>query len=417
MPFITREDGERFIIPSYRDVLSVKKATLLKKEVLLLASNYGEYIALQKKNVSQYEIAFSPEPGALLGETVWHYFKRPRDLIYCEAIPNTSDAILVIVKSGSVYLDGSFPIDSITDELVIFKTQQNDFDIYIHGDVPISQEPEEGKISLDASSVKSFNVLDKPIFPTLPIVKTFQLQLVDTVLKAHGIGVFPIKQLTAGALVVGALWMGWVYLSTHKKEIAIPQVFVEAVNPYQAYINKLTSPNPATLIKQMVNNIGLFFTIPGWTPVSFTYKTLEGSSVLDAAVKSEGARTNALYNWAAKNRVNVVLAPDGFHLVALLTPEIRPAPDVIYRSDSVIANLIDRLSYILPGNSLAIGSSVDKGKYKEIEIAITFQAISPTTLNTVGQQFKALPLVLSKASGTVTNGSLSGSIVLTELGN
>src|SRR3990167_80168 len=138
MPYITREDGERFIIPSYRDVLSVKKQSLLRREVLLLASNYGEYATLQRKNADQYEVAFSPDPGYLLGETVWHYFKRPRDLIYCEAIPNTAEAILVIVKGGSVYLEGSFPIDTIPEELVIFQTQQNNFEIYIHGNVPIS---------------------------------------------------------------------------------------------------------------------------------------------------------------------------------------------------------------------------------------------------------------------------------------
>src|SRR3990167_1150336 len=102
MAYITREDGERFVIPSYRDVLSAKKPSLLKKEVLLLSSNYGEYVALQRKNIQQYEAAFSPDPGYLLGETVWHYFKRPIDLIYCEAIPNTNHAILVIVKGGSV---------------------------------------------------------------------------------------------------------------------------------------------------------------------------------------------------------------------------------------------------------------------------------------------------------------------------
>src|SRR5579862_3627590 len=158
MPYITREDGERFIIPTYRDVLSAKKPSLLKKEILLLAANYGEYITLQKKGNFQYEVAFSPEAGNLLGETVWHFFKRPRDLIYCEEIPNTTDVILVIVKSGSVYLDGSFPADSVPEELIVFQTQQNNFEIYTYGDVPISETAEPGKFAFDTTSVKSFKV-------------------------------------------------------------------------------------------------------------------------------------------------------------------------------------------------------------------------------------------------------------------
>jgi hypothetical protein len=413
MPYITREDGERFIIPSYRDVLSAKKPSLLRREILLLAGNYGEYITLQKKNASQYEIAFSPDPGALLGETVWHYFKRPRDLVYCEAISNT-DAILVIVKSGSVYLDGSFPIDGIVEELVIFKTQQNNFDIYLYGDVPISQMPEDEKFSFDAASVKSFNILKKPVFPTLPIVKQLQLQLVNTVLRAQGIGVFPTKIIAMGTLVVALFWMGWNYISGHKQTAVMPQAFVRIVNPYELYISKLTSPNPAMLIHQLVNNTTLFFTLPGWSLVSFIYDNNLG---IDAVVKSRGARVDALYKWAAKNNVKVELAPDGFRLKAILTPINRPAPTVIHRLDNVIANLIDRLSYVIPGNPLNVEQFVNNGTYKEAKLTIQFNAISPTLFNVIGQQLKMLPLVLSKVSVAVRNGNLTGSIVLTALGN
>lgn len=416
MSYITREDGVRFIIPSYRDVLSVKKTSLLKREVLLLANNYGEYIALQKKSANQYEIAFSPDPGALLGETVWQYFKYPRDLIYCEVIPNTSEAVLVIVKSGSVYLDGSFPIDSIAEELVVFQTQQNQFDIYLYGNVPISQTPEEGKISLDPSSVKSFTILDKPVFPTLPVVKAFQLQLVDVVLKAQGIGVFPIKQLSLVALVLGLGWLGWQYVRSHHKEIAIPEVFVNAVNPYQAYITKLSSPNPAAQINEIVNDISLMFTIPGWYPTAYTYNAAKNSSII-VTVKSLGARTNLLYSWANKNNLKVEIKPDGFYLNAALKSTNRSPPTVIYKLDHVIANIIDRLSYIMPGNPVSISAFNNQGKYIETEVTISFANISVTTLKVIGQDLKLLPLILSKVDLTVENGSLSGSIVLTALGN
>ena len=132
MPYITREDGEHFVIPSYRDVLSIKQKTQLKKEIYSLSQSYGEYITLQKKSVNQYEVAFSTDTGYLLGESIWHTFNRPEDMIYCEVVPNTTEAIFVIVKSGIVYLDGRFPLDSIPEELVVFLTQQNKFEIYIN---------------------------------------------------------------------------------------------------------------------------------------------------------------------------------------------------------------------------------------------------------------------------------------------
>ena len=141
MPYITRDDGEHFVIPSYRDVLSAKQKSQLKKDILLLSQSYGEYITLQRKNAAQYEVTFSPDTGYLLGESIWHHFKRPLDMIYCEVIANTAEAILVIVKEGSVYLDGRFPLEGIAEELVVFLTQHNQFEIYIYGDVPIAQTP------------------------------------------------------------------------------------------------------------------------------------------------------------------------------------------------------------------------------------------------------------------------------------
>lgn len=411
MPYITREDGERFIIPSYRDMLSVKKKNLLKREILLLASNYGEYAALQRKNVDQYEVAFSSDPGYLLGETVWHYFNRPRDLIYCEAIPNTAEAILVIVKGGSVYLDGSFPIDTIPEELVVFQTQQNSFEIYIHGNVPISPTPEEGKFSLHSSSVKSFNILKDPVFPTLPLVKAFQLQLIETVLESQGIGVFPIKKVLIGIVIMGLLWMGWTYVETHKK--SLPIVISRTINPYQGYVNALMTPNPADEIYKLTQNISLLLTMPGWYPDSIKYSN--GS--MSAAVLSHGARTKVLLKWANQNHVQVNVSSSGFYLTLAWPVYNRAPPSQVYSIKEVIAALIDRLSFVIPGNNLKVGKFADKGKYTEVELTINFDNVSPTTFNLIGQQLRRLPLTLSDASFKFNAGYLSGSMVFRAFGD
>src|SRR5580692_9804853 len=130
MPYITRDDGEHFVIPSYRDVLGYTNKAQLKKDILALSEKYGQYITLQKRG-PKYEAAFSPDAGYLLGECVWLHFKRPLDMIYCEIVPNKAEALLVVVKEGSIYLDGQFPIDGIAEELIVFLTQQNQFAIYI----------------------------------------------------------------------------------------------------------------------------------------------------------------------------------------------------------------------------------------------------------------------------------------------
>lgn len=414
MPYITREDGERFIIPSYRDTLSAKKPSLLKREIELLSASYGGYIALQKKGVNLYEVAFSPDSGYLLGECAWQYFKRPYDMIYCEAIPNTNEAILVIVKSGSVYLDGSFSVDSIAEELVIFKTQQNAFNIFIYGDVPISQTPEDGKFSFEAASVKAFSVLSEPVFPTLPTVKAFQLQLVDTVLKAQGIGVLPVKQLITGVFLLILLYMGYNYLSTAKQEL--PTVIVGTANPYQGYIDQLSSADPAKEIELVYNTINFIYSLPGWAPDSLDY-TPGYPAKMRVHVKSTGARTNILLDWAKRNNVTVEILPDGIFLTILGVSPRREAPTTISHMQEIIANMLDRLSYVLPGNSMTFGTTADKRAYVEVNLGITFSGISPLIFNLIGRTIENLPLVLNKITLKIDDTGLSGTITLKALGN
>jgi hypothetical protein len=413
MPYITREDGERFVIPSYRDVLSAKKKALLKREIMMLSASYGEYITLQRKNVDQYEIAFSQETGYLLGECVWHHFNRPFDMIYCETIPNTSEAILVVVKSGSVYLDGSFPVDSIAEELVIFQTQQNDFAIYIHGDVPISEKPEEGKISFDKKSVKLFTVLDAPAFPTLPTVKAFQLQLVAAVLKQQGIGVMPTKQIVISLLALGLVWMAYTYVSTHKQQL--PAAFIAAANPYQEYQTILRSPDPSQELNEVSKKINLLFSIPGWMPDSIEYKAgLPGT--LDVTVVSKGGKVQTLFAWAKLNNIPVDVRADSIHLTLKVSAQIRNYDNTIVRFQEVLATLIDRVAYVMPGNSLQINNISNKKSYIVADVSIKLSSLPITTLFSLADLLKGMPLALSTASLRVGKGDLTGSIAFKALG-
>ena len=49
MTSITRNDGTIFVTPSYREILSAKKKSLLKKEIRMLSENYGEFLFIRKK--------------------------------------------------------------------------------------------------------------------------------------------------------------------------------------------------------------------------------------------------------------------------------------------------------------------------------------------------------------------------------
>lgn len=412
MSYITREDGEHFVIPSYRDVLTAKQGSQLKKEILLLSQSYGEFITMQRKGTSQYEVAFSPDTGYLLGESVWQYFKRPLDMVYCEAIPNTTEAILVIVKSGSVYLDGSFPMESIPEELVIFLTQENNFDIYTYGDVPISQQPETGKFSFEAASVHAFTVLDKPVFPTLPLQKQYQLQHVEQVLRAQGIGVYPIRTILTVLVGLGLAYFAWSYL------MAPPPVEVKKPvkeNPYKNYLKTLSSFAPDEEMNLFLTQIQTLYGMPGWKSKSFQYD----SSSLSAQVYSVGGTAKQLYTWADDNKYSVNITTKGYLVYTSGSLSPRSAPTAIYPIKNVIGEIVDRLGRVLPGNNMSLSEISSKGPYKQVTITIQFSDSSPLQLKLIGDQLKDLPVVMQNIKVQVEDKGvgLSGTIILTALGN
>ena len=413
MSYITREDGEHFVIPSYREVITAKSKGALKDHILSLSQNYGDHITLQQKGAAQYEVAFSPDTGYLLGESLWHHFKRPVDMIYCEVIPNTTEAILVIVKGGSVYLDGSFPTESLSEELIIFLTQQNDFEIYIYGDVPISQTPEEGRFSFEESSVKSFTILDQPVFPTLPLLKMYQLQLVDPVLKAHGIGGFPVKKLIVATVVVGVLWMSWSYLTRPRE--AVQQFILPTfqTDPYAPYLVALTSPAPDREITQFLVKFNLLSTMPGWQADKIEYS--DGGLV--ASVTSGGSTIQTLFNWAVRRGSIVNIKQNGIFVTMNFTTPARPRPTKIYNLQKVVARFVDKIDEVHPGNNLQLSEFSKKGVYSDVTITVTLTDVSPTILAFIAEQTKNLPLVMKGMKFSINEGNLTGKILIQALGS
>lgn len=411
MPYITREDGQHFVIPSYREIIFAKQKASLKKEVMALSHNYGEYVTINRKGPSQYEVAFSPDAGYSLGETVWHHFGRPGDMIYCEAIPDTSEAILVIVKDGSVYLDGSFPVESIPEELVIFLTQQNNFDIYIYGNVPISQTPEDGKFCFEESSVNSFTTLEEPVFNKLPLLKAYQFQLVEIALRAQGVGAFPFMQFVLILAGVAGAWM--IIKLTIFSEPPPPPVEVMEVNPYEAYVKEMKSPDPVEVMQFLANSYNLFNSIVGWHPVKVNYL----STNVTAELKSDGNSVEFLMDWAKMNDANVTMTTRGINLTVGKQFINRPYNRKIYSMTEIVALFLDRIQQVLPGNSVSLKfADSKKVKHRIAYLTINLKNSTPGLLNIIAEQLKDLPLIADKAEIRISDETLNGSITFKALG-
>lgn len=413
MAYIVREDGVHFVVPSYRQVLTVKQKSQLKKEINILSQNYGNNITLQKRGTSYYEVAFSSDSGYLLGESIWHSFKKPLDFIYCEAQANGTEAILIIVKAGIVYLDGIFPLDSIPEELIIFLSQQNNFDIYIYGNVPISEKPEVGKFSFDEKSVRLFTVLTQPAFPTVPTLKIYQLQAVDVVLKSQGIGVFPLIPLMS-ILGCGVLaFLIWEFWETF---MAAPPPVVHEVkqNPYQAYYDALRSPSPQAILAEIMYSINIFATLPGWKITQLKYSA--GNVV--ATTLSIGGTMAELMRWGTLNHVNVNIEKQTITLSRMIMVKNRTDIPALNPVNYTIAALIDKIVRVYPGNNFELGDAKSQGANKVMPITVKYNGISQAMFSLISEQLIGLAVTLKTVTIQIgSDMSLTGDIVLDALGN
>ena len=113
MPQILRHDGVPFVVYTYRELVTAKKYSLLKRELEMLGREHGDNARFYVYPDGDLEAIFSKDAGYLLGENIWQHFGNPADLIYCEALADGENALLVIVKQGSVYLDAQLPLTNL----------------------------------------------------------------------------------------------------------------------------------------------------------------------------------------------------------------------------------------------------------------------------------------------------------------
>lgn len=428
MPYITREDGEHFVIPAYRDVLAYANRTQLKKDILVLSEKYGQYITLQKRG-PKYEAAFSPDPGYLLGESIWLHFKRPLDMVYCEMVPNKAEAILVVVKEGSIYLDGQFPLDGIAEELIVFLTQQNQFDIYIYGDVPISQTPEVGKFSFEPGVVRSFEVLSEPAFPQIKPNKNYQLRLVDVVLKAHHIGVFPTAQVVSVIFLLVFVYIGYYFYDEYRSTVV--ETFAPftppPVNPYLKYQQAMQSPSPRDVIYTCLAKMGELSTMPGWVMKEIT---CDSQSAKATVVTQPGGSLESLNVWAAQRGYSLAISTSAITMSRSFSLPNRPVPLFIYPLQAGVIRVTDDIMRLnvagqnnlqlveaaKPKQSLKNDSNAISSKVHNRNMTLQIETASPLYFGILAERMATMPLVINKMTLTFTKGSAQGSITFDVLG-
>lgn len=414
MPILKRDDGIQFAIHAYRELLEPHKISVLRNEIRMLAQNHGEYVRLFKQPAGQIEAVFSRDPGFLLGEAIWQHFNKPSDLIYCEALPEGHFAIVVVVRGGSVYLDTKIPYSNIPDEFASLITGSNRYDIYIYGDVPVSQAKERGKFSFEPAQVKSFTRLEQSVFKNLVVDENLQLQPLEFALSAQKIGKkFPFAWVFGLIAFFGLIWWLHSYFSAPKVTTAPAEATQQPVDPFAGYKTALNTPAPEKQIAEFASSITTTYLIPGWETTGVTF----AGGTYTIRVNSIGGPIAALNQWADNHGMNMSIDSQGATLTMTSNLQNRDIPTTIYPFRQVLYTAIDRIDQVLTVPSVTLGAQTSTPSYQSMPITVQFTDISPSVLTLIGRQLSNLPIQLNSAQVTISQGLLSGSLQLTILGN
>lgn len=414
MAVIRRDDGVQFVVQSYRELLTQKNPALLKNEIRFIAKSNGEYARLFKLREAQYEAVFSKEPGYLLGETVWHYFGKPADLIYCEALPDGQHAIVVIVRSGSVYLDAKLALAGLEEEFVSLTAGNNRYVIYTYGDVPIVPEPAPNKFAFEQQQVQSFNVLDESLFANLAVNDNFKLLFIEQAIKSQDIDK-SLSPTSIGLIVVlGITLIFWLWPSSEPKSVQPQMPAKPTYTPSQLQAQQLRAPTPAQVLQKISDIVATLYSLGGWSPASLNS---DGSSAT-VIMQSVGGGVSNLLAWAQANNAIATLSSEGAKLVFPMSLANRSfIPTELMKEDEVTARVIDKMLQTLPGRSVHINPPTSSGGLVQERLTVNFNNISTAVFVLLGKQIEGLPVKLTKCSINLTDGLLSGQLELLVIGD
>lgn len=412
MTTLTRnQDQLQFVIGAYREMLAPNKRRLLIRELRLLAEQQGGYLQLFKKADGRFEVALGKEVGYLLGETICNYFGSPANLIFCEAFAD--DVLLVIVQHNHIFLDAKIAKDQVAQELLPILTGNDQFDVYVCGDVPITEHGNGDQVVLPASKINSFTVLDTPLFPRLPALQEYQLLPLPLALRSpylsRGFPVWPVAVLLVALVVVG--WWAWIPHAP-KLQYHHHHHHSQPNKTWRAYRDALSSPSPKMQLLQLAKTIDRLYSLPGW---QISKINNQGESVV-VSMSNDGGTLTELAAWAKLQGFQYQLGSKAPLLMNELAAPRRLLTNRVDDVQQVVTELIDQLDQLLATQSVTVKDPVFMGKAKRIVFTVHFNNISPAIIILIANELANYPVALDDIDLSISNHLLSGSIQLSAWG-
>ncbi len=415
MSILLRNDGTHFIVQAYRERLAITKRSTGVQKVRLFSEQHGQYVLLTLAGADSLEAIFSKEAGYLLGETIWHYFDRPKNLIYCERLSNEHNRVLlVVIRDGSIYLDNQVENDKLRSELLPFMTVQDSFRIVTCGEVLLAQTESPGHFVLPKNLVESFENLTVSVYAQLPVLQSCRLLSLPLALKSPLLGTkiptIAIASIIA-VLVVGAWWL--VASKPIPKVAAEKPAAHNADNSYTDFYNAMHTPSPLKQLSELIQTVEQFYGLPGWQADGINYN----GGQYHVQLIRQGGTVQWIMQWADRHHYSMNLDSEKVELILPSQLTTRLKPRSLYSLPQVVASLIDELDRLLKDQVITVGDVKEFGKTKTRNITINLKDISPDVLALVGDTLgNNLPLSITAINVNVNNGMLKGTIQLSVWG-
>lgn len=412
MSTLVRSDGTQFVMQAYRELLSATKKSQIVQEVRLLAEQQGQYVRLFKKAQNQYEAIFSTDPGCLLGESIWHYFGELENLIYCEALPDSAQILVVVVRSGSVYIDAQLLGSSLQSELLPLMTGDLKYRIITAGNVPLRKAESFGTFRFPKNLIESFETLDELLFHRLPSLKSLQLQPLPLALKSEHLNLglsTPVIILITIAFFLGGWWL------FTPKQVNVPlhqSILRKFSNPYMAFYRALAKPAADKQLVEIGDAVNTLYTLPGWTATKLHFSGKD----YRIQVIPDGGDMSLVIRWAKEHHYKFHLSSQGVELTYRSQIPSRSKPKTVYSNEQVVTQLVDQLDKLLHHQSVSLGASQRRGNVQETQLTVRLESVSPELLDLVSRELTNLPLELMSVDINLHSGLMSGTIQLSVWG-
>ncbi len=411
---LTRYDDVEFVVLTYRELLTAATPSMLKREVQLLASENGQHVKCFAREQG-VEAIFSKDSGYLLAESVWDQLGQPDNLIYCEELPGGTNAVLVVIRGGTVFLDTEVTMRALMDELTGLTLGSTAYKIKLFGDLPIGDG--SSQFQFPEQNVGDLEHLAASIFLQLKPKEEYALGTVKQAFASLGYTGIALKKLT---IIVAALAvLGFIIWHVMKPVAAPPPPPVvegpppPPLDPYAAFKQALMTPAPDTILENLIQTLKDAYTVPGWMPQSLA---LSGTTATVTLTK-EGGNAGILLAWK-RNHPDVLLSINSGQAILTYTLQLTPrtTPEVIYKLPDLLANFYDEINVKFPGSTVSIGSITKQDHYQQSSISISFSQQSPDSLSVLVDVLKGLPVVLNTATMSVSAGLISGQLSIQLIG-